>query len=487
MEPSEFTMSDLMDATSVILKKGMQVELEVETLAFGGRGVSRKDGYVVFVEGGLPGQTVSARVTRKRKGYAEARVLEVLSHSKDEVEPTCSHFGECGGCRFQNLSYEAQLFHKKQQVAESLQHIGGFATAEVAETLGSPEQLYYRNKMEYSFGRTRWLTTEEIKKDDIGKSRDFALGLHVRGRFDRILDIDKCHLQPELGSEILGFVREFAVAGEFKPYSTFDHRGLWRHLVIRFGHNTGEVLVNIVTAGVKKAELVIDDLATQLTQRFPGLTSIVNNINRKKGQTAIGDEERVLHGPGVIRERIGEREYQVSANSFFQTNTRGAEQLYDTVATFAGLTGGEVVYDLYAGAGTISIHLANQANRVVGFEVVEAAVKDARANCDLNQVENCAFVAGDLKDSLDPDKTGDWGSPDTIIIDPPRAGMHADVVNRVLQLSPAKIVYVSCNPTTFARDANLLCAQAYSLEAVQPVDMFPMTPHIELVSLLTKK
>ncbi|MFQ5676577.1 MAG: 23S rRNA (uracil(1939)-C(5))-methyltransferase RlmD [bacterium] len=470
------------------IKKGTEVELDIENLALGGRGVAKINGFVVFVDGALPGQRVAARVFRKRKGYAEARALTVLKKSPEEIDPRCRHFGECGGCRFQNLDYKAQLEFKRQQVIESLEHIGGFVTPDVAVTLPSPEPYYYRNKMEYSFGRKRWLSRNEIGNDTVVKPRDFALGLHIRGRFDKILDLDECHLQSRESVDILNFVREFALDSGIAPYSTKDHSGYWRHLVIREGKNTGERLVNLVTADTPEHEPVVLVLAKKLTQSFDHVTTVVHNVNRKKAQVAIGDKEYILIGPGKIRETIGQRIFQISANSFFQTNTLGAEVLYNQVLALGDFENDEIVFDLYCGAGTISLYIADKVNKVVGFELLKSAVKDAERNRKLNNIDNCLFVAGDLKDLFGSQSADSrrWGTPSTIIVDPPRAGMHENVVNAILELQPMKVVYVSCNPATFARDAKTLCEHHYDLRKVQPVDMFPMTTHIELVSLLTK-
>lgn len=479
---NEYIMTESQKQTPI--RKGDLCTLEVSKLAFGGKGVAKENGFVIFVDGGLPGQQVRARISRKRRDFAEARVVEVLRRSNDETTPRCKHFGECGGCRFQNLDYAAQLFHTRAQIVESLEHIGGFADPPVLETLASPDQYYYRNKMEFSFGRQRWLSAREIAQDDIRKPRDFALGLHVRGRFDKILDLDECFLQSPATVEILDFVRNFTRNSKFKPYTTNDHSGFWRHLVIRCGKNTDEYLVNIVTADLPDAAVEVDDLAHSLVRSVPKITTVVHNINRAKGQTAIGEEERVLYGPGYIREVVGKHTYRISANSFFQTNTLAAERLYAEVKRNAQLTGSERVFDLYAGAGSISICISDSAASVTGFEIVNQAVRDAEANCKLNRVHNCSFIAGDLRRSLDAEAVRTSGPPDVVVIDPPRAGMHKDVLQKVVNLKAAKIVYVSCNPATFARDAMLFRDAGYNLIRVQPIDMFPMTPHIELVSLL---
>ncbi len=464
------------------IKRGAEVQLEVQSLAFGGRGVAKFDGFVVFVEDALPGQVVTARVIRKRKGYAEARLVAVLQQSPEQITPRCPHFDDCGGCSFQNLDYSAQLKYKRMQVIESMQHIGGFESPPVVESLASPDQFYYRNKMEFSFGDQRWLPRDEIKNASLVKPKNFALGLHARGRFDKILDIDVCYLQSPRSVKILNYVREAVLETGIPPYNTRDHSGFWRHLVIREGKNSGETMVNLVTAGGDGFFPVVEDLARQLTKEFPDLTTIVHNINRRKAQVATGDEERVLFGPGVIKENIGKRIFQISANSFFQTNTNGAQLLYNKVVEFGDFRADEIVYDLYCGAGTISLYISALVQQVIGFEIVEDAVKDAERNCQLNKVSNCKFVTGDLKDTLSMKK---WERPTTVVIDPPRAGMHDDVLEKVIALQPAKIVYVSCNPTTFARDVKILCTSHYELKAVQPVDMFPHTAHIEVVGLLT--
>lgn len=470
------------------IQRGAELHLDIQSLAFGGRGVAKVSGQVIFVEDALPGQQVSARILRVRKSYAEARALTVLRETPEKVDPRCPHFFDCGGCSFQHLDYSAQLKYKRQQVVESLQHIGGFENPPVLQPLASPEPFYYRNKMEFSFGDQRWLPRGEIESQALVKPKNFALGLHARGRFDKILDIDVCYLQSPRSVEIVNFVRELVLQSGVPPYTTRDHSGFWRHLVIREGKNTGESMVNFVTAAGEEFYPIVEQLAEQLSRKFPEATTIVHNINRRKAQIAVGDEERTLFGPGFIKERIGKRMFQISANSFFQTNTKAAQLLYDKVLELAELQPEEIIYDLYAGAGAISLYISDFVRQVIGFEIVEGAVKDARRNGQLNGVENCRFVLGDLKDTLtDNGFVEKWGRPTTVIIDPPRAGMHEDVLKKVLELRPNKIVYVSCNPTTFARDAKMLCLDRYDLEIVQPVDMFPHTAHIELVGRLSEK
>lgn len=470
------------------LKKGAEVEVQVESLAFGTKGVSRVNGFVVFVEEALPGQRVRAQIFKKKNGYAEARTVEVIQQSPHFVTPRCRHFADCGGCLLQNLDYDTQLQSKQQQVKELLEHIGGIADPPIAPAIGSPQIFFYRNKMEFSFSRQRWLTREEIAKNEITLAKNFALGLHTRNRYDKTLAIEECHLQSPLSNQILAVVRAFTEKHALVPYTTFGHTGFWRFLVIREAKQTNELMVNVVTADVPEGRTAVQQLAEKLQIEIPQITTIVHNINHSKAQVAVGDEELILHGPGFIRERIGPFLFQISANSFFQTNTLGAEKLYTIAREFAGLTGKETVFDLYCGAGTIAIFISPQAKQVVGFEIVPQAIHDAGVNCHLNEVRNCAFILGDLKDELaqTPLLVNRWGRPDVVIVDPPRAGMHPKVVQKIIELSPPRIVYVSCNPSTLARDVKELALTGYQLKKAQPVDMFPHTSHIEVVGVLEK-
>ncbi|MGH7494996.1 MAG: 23S rRNA (uracil(1939)-C(5))-methyltransferase RlmD [bacterium] len=473
----------------ITLKKGSELELEIETLAFGAKGLARLNGFVIFVERSLPGQRLRVQITKKKGGYAEARPLEILRESQDYVAPRCRHFADCGGCLVQNLGYEAQLAAKQRQVAEVLQHLGGMAQPPVLPIVGSPEQFFYRNKMEFSFARQRWLTRAEIASGVAAAQRDFSLGLHARNCYDKTLMIEECLLLSERSNEVLTFVREAARSHPLPPYTTRDHTGFWRFLVLREGKRTGDFMVNVVTHDVPDGRQAVAELSRALVQQFSFITTIVHNLNRSKAQVAIGEQEFVLHGPGILRDRIGAFEFNISANSFFQTNTLGAEKLYSVAADFAQLTGKEIVYDLYSGAGTISIFVSKQARLVVGFEIVPEAIRDASVNCTINNVTNCHFIEGDLKDELAhvPVLKSRWGQPAVVIADPPRAGMHPRVIQKVFELAPQRIVYVSCNPSTFARDVKEMCSRNYLLEKVQPVDMFPHTAHCEMVGLLMRQ
>lgn len=466
------------------MKYGDEIELTIENVAYEGKSVARADGLVVFVAGGVPGDVVRAKITKTKKQFAEADTLDILAPSHLRTEPRCKYFGTCGGCKWQHVNYRAQLDFKRQHVIDALERIGGFKGISVNPTLGSPDEYFYRNKMEFSFG-DKWLTREEmeqgrIEAGDQRREARFALGLHIPARFDKVLDMDECHLQSETSYNIVNAVRSFCLDQGLTIYSTFTHTGYLRNLVIREGKRTGELMVNLVTSDDKPD--IMRSLSLLLLSGFPSITTIVNNITERKSQVAIGDYEKVYHGPGFITEQIGKRTYHISANSFFQTNTLQAERLYDTAATLARLKPDDIVFDLYSGIGSIALHIAEEVKEVVGIEVVKSAIEDAKRNAVMNQVTNCAFVQGDLKDKLTRDIS--WlvnqTKPTVIIIDPPRSGMHDKVVLEVAALRPERIVYVSCNPTTQARDLKLLCSNApYQITAVQPVDMFPHTYHVE--------
>ncbi len=460
------------------IKKGMIVELDIHDLASGGQGVGRVDDMAVFVEQAVPGDRVRAQVTRRKKQYAVARMVEQVHSSPWRVEPPCPYSGICGGCKLQFFDYAQQLDFKRSQVFQAFKRIGGIADAPVHATVASPLQLEYRNKMEFSCADRRWLLPHELGRPDIIPG--FGIGLHVPGTFFKVLDIDACLLQPALGNQILALVRRFIRESGVPVYGLRSHEGFWRFLVLRHSVAHDHWMVNIVTRDNRPD--IMTALARQLTDLDARIVSIVNSITARRAAVAVGEQTQVMAGSGVLVEKIDDFQFELSANSFFQTNTRGAAQLYAVVRRFAGLSGVETVLDLYCGAGAIAIYLAQQAERVVGMEIVESAVFDAYRNCERNQVTNCRFVPGDIRTNL---ATTDV-RPDVIIIDPPRMGMHADVVKQVMALGAARIVYVSCNPSTQARDVALLADQ-YRVAEVQPVDMFPHTAHIESVARLEKR
>lgn len=459
------------------LIKGSQVELDVEKLAYGGKAVAKVDGFVVFLDHAVPGQRVMALITRKKRNYAEAKVIQTLVQSPDYRPPVCAHFGICGGCQWQDISYEAQLFWKRAHVVECLGHIAGAGEIEVAPIVASPETLHYRNKMEFTFSGRRWLFPDELDLK-FGRESLFALGLHVRGLFDKVCNIDDCILQSHEASAILREVRQWTVKSALPAYIVRTHQGFWRFLVIREAKSTGQVLIHLITSADPSSERTVDLLSDELRAKFPRLTTFIHSINDKKSQVAVGDSSRTLFGPGFIEERLGGLRFRVSAHSFFQTNTLGAQNLYETVKRLAALNGTEKVWDLYCGTGSIGLYVASCARSVVGIELVDDAVQDARENCRINNIGNCSFLAGDLKELIR--KAVEMGRPDTVIVDPPRAGMHPKVVKTLLDLLPGRIIAVSCNPASLARDAAFLL-EAYDIKQVQPIDLFPHTPHVECV------
>lgn len=471
------------------LKRRAIVELNLESIAFGGQAVAHLDGYTIFVDRGLPGQRVAAQIVRQKKNYAEAKLLKILVHSPFEVSPPCRYFGKCGGCLFQNLDYQEQLDQKHRQVVDSLIHIAGFTNFDVSPTLPSPDLYYYRNKMEFSFARQRWLMETEIQSGH-PIEKNFALGLHVPRYYDKVLDIEECLLLSEQSNKVLNAVRALARESGLPAYCTSDHSGFWRFLVIRHSKRTGQMMVNLVTAENPDGTRLIEQLAQELSRAFPFITTIVHNINRKKAQIAFGDEEHILFGPGYIEEWLAERRYRISANSFFQTNSRQAERMYQRIADWGQFEDHHIVYDLYSGGGGIAIFIASLVQRVIGIELVPQAIQDALINCHLNSVNNCDFIQGDLKDHLaDPTKFMQvHGQPTTVIIDPPRSGMHPKLPEKILHLRPSKIIYVSCNPASLARDLKtMMIGGDYQISKIQPIDMFPHTAHCEVVVLLERK
>jgi 23S rRNA (uracil1939-C5)-methyltransferase len=468
-------------------KKNEIIEATIESLAFGGSGVAHIDGFTILIKGVLPQQHVEAQITRNKKNYAEARLKKVITNSPFEIASRCDYFGTCGGCRLQNMIYEEQLNQKYHQVKETLIHIGGFKDFNMDEILPSPETFFYRNKMEYSFSDLRWLSNEEIQSSQIIKN-DFALGLHIPGRYDKVLDIKRCFLLSERSNEILNFVRSFTKDSGIMPYSSRGHSGYWRFLVFRESKNLDQFMVNLVTAENRECERHTVQLADLLKEEFPFITTFIHNVNRKKAQIAFGDAERIIFGPGYIEEKLGDRIYRISANSFFQTNTLQAEKMYKLIRNWGAFEKKHVVYDLYSGTGSIGIFISNAVKKVVGIELISQSIKDAKKNCIINGIGNCEFIQGDLLKVLEntPGFLEQNGKPDVVIIDPPRSGMHPKLPEKIIQLNPTKIIYASCNPATLARDLKTLCETTYHITRVQPIDMFPHTAHCETVVLLER-
>ncbi len=447
--------------------KGQELELQIDSLAFGGNGVARLDGFVVFVRGGLPGDRVRARATKVKKGYAEAIRTELLVPGPDRVEPVCAHFPACGGCRFQDLSYDAQLETKAAQVRDALVRLGGIAEPPLEPIVPAASQYGYRNKLEYSFTTT---------------GDGPALGFHRAGRWDEVLPVERCHLTTDLGNAIREAVREWAREEGLVAYSQATGEGYLRHLVVREGRNTGQALVQLVTAKGEKFET---GYFVEVLRRFPEVRSIHWAINDSPSEVS-NLPTRLLWGEAAIEEEILGLRFRVRPNAFLQTNTEMAARLYELAIEFAALTGTETVYDLYCGTGTIGLALARSALTVWGVEISEESVACALENAELNGIGNAAFFAGNVGMSL-AELGEKAGPPDVVVVDPPRAGLAGKGLRRVGELEAPRLVYISCNPTTLASDVKYLAAEhGYRLERARPVDMFPHTPHIETVALLTR-
>jgi 23S rRNA (uracil1939-C5)-methyltransferase len=472
------------------LKRGREVVLTLEAFADRGKSLARvgegDGGFVVFVAGAVPGDRVRARVFKRKRGFAEARLLEVLEASDLRTTPRCEYAATCGGCKWQHVEYPAQLAMKGEQAVSALTRARlDLGAADVRPPLGAGDYdgsgglFFYRNKMEFSFSAMRWLTDWEIATGE-ELDTDFALGLHVPGRFDKVLDLKACYLQSEWSARLVNGVRAFAKEHGWTPWHPREHTGYLRILAIRQSAHTGDRMVNLVTSHHDEGRMAA--FADFLRVEFPEATTLVNTINSGVAQTAFGEAVHTVFGSGLIRDSIGPHTFEIASNAFFQTNTVAAEKLYAVAREFANLQPDDVVYDLYCGAGTISLFVADAVEKVVGVELVEEAVENARASAEANGVENCTFVAGDMLELFKPELVEEHGRPDVLIVDPPRAGMHPKVVGQIAHLRPERIVYVSCNPQTQARDLAMLQeAAAYTIEAVQPVDMFPHTHHVESV------
>ena len=475
-------------AASPSLSKGAEVDLCIEKLAFGGKALGRVDGFVVFVDHAVPGQRVRVRITRKKSRFAEATVVQLLAQSPAYTPPFCPHFGVCGGCQWQDLAYEEQLLWKRTHVQECLQHLAGLTPGDILPTVASPHQRYYRNKMEFAFAPRPWLPPEGLVAGNRAAGGACALGLHVRGSNEQIFNLEHCFLQSPQSTAIVQEVRRWCGQSGLAAYNTRTHRGFWRFLVLREGKRTAQTLVHLITTD-QGDPAAVEALAAHLQARFPAITTLVHSRRQTKAQVAIGESSRTLWGPGYIEEQLGDRRLRISANSFLQTNTAAAEDLYNAISRLGEFTGEEIVWDLYCGAGSIALHLASQVRRVVGFELVAAAVNDAYINSRLNGLENCQFLAGDLKERIR--ETLQAGAlhqprPDVVITDPPRAGLHPQVVQALREIAPRRIIYVSCNPATLARDLALL-QDRYELLTIQPFDLFPHTAHIECVARLDRR
>ncbi len=463
-------------------KRKIVKELEITKIAAEGKGMARRDGKVIFVENAVPGDIADVRIIKNRKDFAIAKVFELKTPSTDRIKPFCEHFGICGGCKWQHLSYDQQSIYKQEIVEESLRRVGKLDFPALLPILKAEKIQYYRNKMEFTFSNKRWLSLEEVNSDTKLEHRN-AVGMHVPGLYDKVVDIEHCYLQGSPSNEIRNEIRDYAETHELTYYDLREHKGFLRNLIVRTS-TLGEIMVILSVAEPQQS--VIDALLDHLLCQFPQITSLHYVINQKRNDTLYDQDIITHHGRGHIFEVFDDLKYKISPKSFFQTNPYQGVRLYQIVRDFAGLKGEELVYDLYTGTGSIALFLARQCKKVVGIEEVEAAIVDAKFNAELNGMDNTAFYAGDVKAMLGGEFVEENGTPDVLVTDPPRAGMHRDVIERILEMAPSKIVYVSCNPVTQARDLQWL-SEAYSIEKVQPVDMFPHTYHIENVVLLVKK
>ena len=460
-------------------------KVTITDVAAEGKAVAKVNELVIFVPYVVPGDVVDLQVKRKKNHYAEAVAVKFHEKSPLRTEPFCSHFGVCGGCKWQCLSYEEQLKYKQKQVFDNLTRIGKVELPEFRPILGSEKTCFYRNKLEFTFSNKRWLTEEEVKQD-VKYDQMNAVGFHIPGAFDKVLAIDKCWLQDDISNQIRNAVRDYAYAHDFPFFDLRTQEGLLRNIMVRTS-STGELMVVLqckVTddEGRRKMEEILQFMADS----FPQITSLMYVINNKCNDT-IGDlDVEVFKGNDHIFEEMEGLRFKVGPKSFYQTNSEQAYNLYKVAREFAGLTGNELVYDLYTGTGTIANFVARQARKVVGIEYVPEAIEDAKVNSALNGIDNTLFYAGDMKDILTNDFIAEHGRPDVIITDPPRAGMHNDVIDVILAAEPKRIVYVSCNPATQARDLQLLDGK-YKVTAVQPVDMFPHTHHVENVVQLERR
>ena len=450
--------------------------VEITGVAAEGNAIARVDDYVVFVPYGAPGDVADIKLDRKKHSYAEGHIERLVRPSALRQEPRCGHFGTCGGCRWQHLPYEVQLANKQQQVVDALTRIAKVELPEISPILGSANIWGYRNKMEYTFSNKRWLSWEQMRSGEMVDNRNGA-GFHIPGAFDKVLDIEQCHLQDSIGDRIRLFVKHYGMEHGIPFYDLREQRGFLRTLMIRTLH-TGEIMV-VLSVGEDNPEL-IREVLDAVRAEFPQITSLMYVVNTKVNDT-IGDLDVQLHsGRPYVEEEMEGLHFRIGPKSFYQTNSLQAYELYKVARNFAGLTGDELVYDLYTGTGTIANFVARQARHVIGIEYVADAIEDAKINSRANGIENTEFYAGDMKDVLTDDFIAEHGRPDVMIVDPPRAGMHQDVVDVILNASPERIVYVSCNPATQARDLSLL-DKKYRVTAVQPVDMFPHTHHVENV------
>ncbi len=454
-----------------------------------GQAVGRIDDIVVFIKDAVPGDIVDVQITRKKNKFREGKAIAIHHFSEKRTNSVCSHFGTCGGCKWQNMNYEWQLFYKQKQVKDALTRLIKIELPEIEKIIPSKKSYHYRNKLEFTFSNKKWLTLEQINDKTItfgdgeGELSRNALGFHIPGAFDKVLDIDTCYLQEEPSNAIRNEIKKYALAKKFSFFDLREQQGLLRNIIIR-STSTGEWM--LIIAFYYDDKTIIENLLNHLADKFPQITSLQYVINSKKNDTISDLNINVFKGNDSIYEQMENLKFRISPKSFYQTNSEQAYELYKVTRDFANIKNTDIVYDLYTGTGTIANFVAHQAKKVVGVEYVPAAIEDAKINSQINHINNTVFYAGDMKDVLNDAFIAENGKPNVIITDPPRAGMHDDVTNKILDIAPERIVYVSCNPATQARDLQLL-DKKYKVLKVQPVDMFPQTHHVENVVLLELK
>jgi len=460
------------------VKKSNKVLTDVEFTSYAalGKAIARPEGKVLFVKGVVPGDVADILVTKEKKDYAEGRVLQIKKFSGERVLPFCQHFGVCGGCTWQMLPYPKQLEYKEQEVRNTFKKSG--IAAEVLPIIGSDKDREYRNKLEFSFSNKEYVVRAESPEGNINPKN--AVGYHVAGVFDKVLDIHNCHLMENINNEIRNSLRNFALEKKYEFYDIRNHTGWLRNMIVRYS-TLGECLVNIVVA--HKDINAQNEIKDFLIQKVQGITTLLFTINPKFNSTIYDLEPEVFYGPGFIYEQLGKMKFMISPKSFFQTNTRQAEKLYQVTRDFAFLKGNEIVYDLYCGTGSIGLFISENTKKIIGVELIDDAVKDAKKNAEINDVKNAEFFTGDVIKICNDSFFEKHGHPDTVIVDPPRSGLHPKLVSKLLEIGAPQIVYVSCNIATQTRDLNLL-ADKYTIKKLQPVDMFPQTYHIECVALL---
>ncbi len=465
-------------------KKFVVKDLPITDYASEGKSLGRIEGKVIFVEGAVPGDVADIFITKNKKDWAEGKAIGFTEYSKERTKPFCIHFGICGGCKWQMLPYEKQLQYKQQEAGQILKRIGKVELPEILPIIGSDETIYYRNKLEFTFSNKRYLTREELSSLPTGEGwGGAALGYHAPGIFDKIIDIKECWLMDDINNLIRNTIRTYAIENNLSYYDIKEHKGFLRNIILRYC-TTGELMINMVFGYDDKTE--IKKLLNYLLERFPSITTLLYTINPKWNDSINDLSPQIYFGKGYVIEMLDEFKFKISPKSFFQTNTKQAEKLYEVAKSFAALTGNETVYDLYCGTGSIGIFLSRQSKKIIGVDLIEESIKDAKQNALLNNIDHAHFFAGDVIEICNADFFAEHGKPDVIITDPPRAGMHGKLIAKLLEIAAPKIVYVSCNVATQARDINFL-SEKYSVEKIQPLDMFPHTHHIECVVLLKLK